>query len=174
MASDDEHKAAVYQGWPGWRWYLLAGVAVLVLLPILAWFAFRPALDAPPDDLWQAATTTFDPDCTEDCRVIMRQGASAHDPSSDVTLEFVTDPRLDDAIAQWGDCLDTVLSCAAADPNADADVRAETLRACVARSQCPAACRDRYAARSDGDLGAAAAAFEALFLEEDAWCAPRL
>lgn len=174
MATDDGQKTAVYPAWSRRRWYLLAGVAALFLLLILAWFAFRPAADRPLDDLWQPATAGFDPDCAEDCRVVMRQGPSDHDPSSGVTLEIVTDPRLDDAVAQWGDCLDSVLSCAAVDADADTDARAVTLRACVARSQCPAACRERYAARSEGDLDAAAAAFEAIFLEEDAWCAPRL
>lgn len=173
MVLQDEQQAAAGRGWFGLNRRALAGAALLLLALVLAFFAFQYFAGRPPADLWQPATVQFDPDCAEDCRVVLSERPTGHGGSGEATMEMVTDPRLDDAIAQWGDCLDTVMACLAADETEGDAARAAHLRQCVANSACPAACRERYARRSAGDLEAAAAAFEALFLEEDSWCAPR-
>jgi len=173
MASEDEQQTVANRGWSGLRWRLIVGAAVVVLLLILALIIFRPFADRPPADLWQPATTQFDPDCAEDCRVVLTPRPTGHGGTGEATMEMITDPRLDDAIAQWGDCVDTVYACLSVDePEGDA-LRATHLRQCVASSACPAPCRERYSTRSAGDLDAAAAAFATLFLQEDSWCAPR-
>ncbi len=173
MASEDEQQTVAHSGWSGLRWRLIAGAAVIVLLAILALIMFRPFAESPPADLWQAATTQFDPDCSDECRVVLDERPTGHGGSGDASMMMLTDPRLDDAIAQWGDCLDTVISCLDPEAPGQTGPSAAQLRQCVARSTCPAACRERFASRSAGDLEAAAAAFETLFLVEDAWCAPR-
>jgi hypothetical protein len=173
MTSEDEQQSAAPRGWFEENWRLLAGAGALLLLVFLALIIFRPFADPPPDDLWQAATTRFDPDCGAECPVVLDQRPTGHGGSGDASMVMVTDPRLDDAIAQWGDCLDSVISCLDPAAAGASGPSASRLRECVARSTCPVACRDRFAARSAGDLEAAAAAFESLFLVEDAWCAPR-
>tara|TARA_R110002096_G_scaffold51665_8_gene135041 strand:+ start:1115 stop:1639 length:525 start_codon:yes stop_codon:yes gene_type:complete len=173
MASEDEQQTAAPSGWFGLRWRLIAGAAAVVLLVILALIVFRPFVERPPADLWQAATTQFDPDCGDACRVVLDERPTGHGGSGDASMVMLTDPRLDDAIAQWGDCLDSVISCLDPEAPGQSGPSASQLRQCVANSSCPAACRDRFAERSAGDLEAAAAAFETLFLVEDAWCAPR-
>lgn len=83
-----------------------------------------------------------------------------------------TDPALDDPIAQWGDCMDSVFACVGFDGPGDEADRANHLRQCVAQSSCPAACRDHFAAEASGDLQSVVEAFQASFLEEASWCSP--
>lgn len=161
------------------RW-LWAGALVVVLgLAGLAVLFAASLLDRPPDDLWAAATYMPDPECeagSPDCPVLIEpfpvgHGGDASDTA--VTMLAVSYPRLDDPIAQWGQCMDTVLTCLApAQYESDAE-RAGRLRSCVAEAACPQACRDRFASRAGEDLASAHAAFLEIFVEEDAWCAPQ-
>ncbi|WP_417492462.1 hypothetical protein [Maricaulis sp.] len=172
MVSEDEQQTTAKRGWFGLGRRALAGAALVILLLILGFLGVRFLADRPPPDLWQPATAQFDPDCAEECRVVLSERPTGHGGTGEATMVMITDPRLDDAIAQWGQCLDTVYACLAVDEPEGDGARATHLRQCVAASDCPTPCRERYARRAAGDLDAAVAAFTTLFLEEDSWCAP--
>ena len=67
---------------------------------------------------------------------------------TDMLLSAVTYPALDDPIAQWGQCMDTVLSCLSPSADSAPEEKASALQVCVAAAACPQACRDRFAART--------------------------
>ncbi|MEE2525720.1 hypothetical protein V0U79_05025 [Hyphobacterium sp. HN65] len=163
----------------GWRLRILAGLAVLIVLSaaIAGLLLYFPSADAPPDDLWAEGSYTADPECdpsTPDCEVLLAPVPAGH--GSDGTgpaISLVAYPELDDPIAQWGLCMDTVFTCLGPPDDANATERATRLRACVAQAECPQACLDRYAGQAGGDLDAAVDAFERIFVAEDAWCTPQ-
>lgn len=165
----------------GARRVWIAGLALILLLGLAgAGLVFGPRiLDQPPDDLWAEATYEPDPDCeagSPECPVFIEPFPIGHGGSGSetgLTMMAVTYPRLDDPIAQWGQCMDTVLTCVRPASGETADARAAQLRSCVAQSACPPACRERYAARAGTDLETAHGQFLEIFVEEDAWCAPR-
>jgi hypothetical protein len=74
-------------------------------------------------------------------------------------------PATDDPIAQWGDCLESVLACFERDG---------TLAPCVEAASCPAECkalfRERAAVAVDED--ARVSAFEAVLVDRTAPCRP--
>ncbi len=158
---------------------VFAGLALLVVLiaAIAALFLFFQYADAPPDDLWTEGTYTADPECdpeSAECAILLPPVPAGH--GSDGTgpaISLVTYPDLDDPVAQWGRCMDTVFACLGPPDDASAAERAGRLRACVAGAECPQACLDRYAGQAGGDLDAAVNAFERIFVAEDAWCAPQ-
>ncbi|WP_300543150.1 hypothetical protein [Maricaulis sp.] len=147
-------------------------LAIAGVLALGGWLGWR-YLDRPPDDLWQAATVPYDPECSEGCEVFRDQIPAGHGGRYDAQLTLLVDPDLDDPIAQWSDCVDSVFTCLGTDAPRDDAGRAGHLRGCVAQSACPDPCRQRYASRSGGGLDGAVEAFGTIFLEEDAWCAPR-
>lgn len=162
-----------------WRLPVFAGLAVLLAVSAImtGLFLYFQHTNAPPDDLWAEATYTVDPDCdpeSAECYILLPPVPAGH--GSDGTgpsISLVAYPDLDDPIAQWGRCMDTVFACLGPPDAASPAERAGRLRACVAAAECPQACLDRYAAQADGDLNAAVNAFERIFVAEDAWCAPQ-
>lgn len=163
----------------GWRVPVLAGLAILVAVSavIAGLFLYFQHADAPPDDLWAEAIVTADPECdpeTAECDILLPPVPAGHgSDGSGPAISLVTYPDLDDPIAQWGRCMDTVFTCLGPPDDASAEERAGRLRACVAGAECPQACLDRYAGQAGGDLDAAVTAFQRIFVAEDAWCAPR-
>ncbi|WP_203294443.1 hypothetical protein [Maricaulis parjimensis] len=162
---------------PVWIWAL---AAILLLGLAGAGFVFGPQFfDRPPSDLWAEASYTPDPDCeagSAECPVLIEPFPVGHGGDASetaLTLLAVTYPELDDSIAQWGQCMDTVLSCLAPAYGESDATRAGSLRSCVAQSSCPQACRDRFESRAGSDLESSYAAFLETFVEEDAWCAPQ-
>lgn len=104
-----------------------------------------------------------DPDCAPPrCVPLVEQLPLPH--LGGMALSLMYDPTLVDPIVRWGRCLQTVTDCAAPE---------EPLADCVAAAatDCPEACRERYASRISGGeepLGA----FVALFLTRGADCYP--
>jgi hypothetical protein len=171
---DDQDKPPKPNGTALSRWSLRGLIALVILaLLILIWIWVSPGSDRPPADLWQSATTDYNDECDDGCRVLVENIPAMHGDRDGVIMSLTTDPRLDDPIAQWGDCMDTVFTCLN-DDTSDTDAeRANGLRLCVAESTCPNRCKDRFAQNSTGDLENVSAAFENLFLEENAWCLPQ-
>jgi hypothetical protein len=113
-------------------------------------------------DVWAPATVPFDPACTATCPEIARSAPLAH---AGAALRVRVNPAIDDPIAQWGDCLESVLVCFEAQG---------TLAPCVEAAQCPPACKAHFAAQAAGaaDEAARLDAFDALFLDPAAPCRP--
>lgn len=159
---------------PGRRGFVAIVIILLILtVAAIAWWLARD-IDGPPPDLWAETTHAYDPDCSEECPEIMPSRPIGHGGSDGLTFSMRTDPRVDDPVAQWGMCMDSVVSCLGTEPPESLDERAENIRTCVAQSTCPDACKSRFAEQAGQSLEEVAAAFETLFLEDEAWCLPRL
>lgn len=146
-------------------------VSLLLLAPAAeAWgSAANPAALSPPPPLWQPANVPWSPSrCArpEACETALELPV----PGSEEGLALRYDPRVDDAIAQWGDCLASFGACleTAARPDGPAIAR------CVGLSACPARCKRTFRTRLAGatDAEAAEAAFLAVFVDEGAPCLP--
>lgn len=163
--------------------HLLPGLVILlialIILGSLAWWFF--IRDDRPD-VWQEATVPYTEDACEEegaCEVYAEAlgGHGAH--GGEGLFEFSYNPAIDDSIAQWGDCLDSVFTCistgmdAAAARGAEAD-RAALINGCVADAECPGECKDRFASRAAGqDFDGLEAVFFDMFVDERGYCVPR-
>jgi len=137
-------------------WVKRGGIAVATLLVILLiLWQFRSETFNP----WVPATVAYDSECSGDkCK-----------PAGTVSLghfgdvEFAIQPDVDDAVAQWGDCLDSLMACMEKDG---------TPGDCVDRSTCPQACKQKYHESTPGDVEYLAGldAIESLFVKEGAAC----
>jgi hypothetical protein len=112
--------------------------------------------------MWSPTTVPFDPACTTSCPEIARSHPLAH---SEAVLALRVNPAIDDPIAQWGDCLESVLDCFERDG---------TLAPCIADAACPAECKALFQAQAAAaaDEEARLDVFEAVFLERAAPCRP--
>jgi len=119
------------------------------------------AATEPPLDVWKPATVPLDPACTG-CEEEAIATGVAHGGGEGVLLY---DPAVDDAVAQWGDCLTSMLQC----------FRSGTgVRACVASAACPGQCKNLFADRApaDGDDLALLRVVEGVYVEVGAPCRP--
>jgi hypothetical protein len=90
----------------------------------------------PPLDVWQPTTVPFDPTCSQDCEELETTELLPH---TGTEVRFLYDAAVDDPVAQWGDCLASMLSC----------LRNGTgVRACAADATCPSPCKDLFEARA--------------------------
>jgi hypothetical protein len=88
-----------------------------------------------PLDVWQPTTVPFDPDCPN-CEVLETSDTLPH---LGVQITFLYDPAVDDPIAQWGDCLQSMLECLQGGSG---------MSACAASATCPSECKTLYATRA--------------------------
>jgi len=109
---------------------------------------------------WQRASVAYDASCTGGCEDL---GELALGEVGDYQAKI--NRAVDDDVAQWGDCLQSVLSCIDAGGG---------VSSCVAASACPENCRTSYARQTLGqtDEDALLDAFEILFIEAGGECVP--
>ena len=143
------------------RTIVIITVLVLALVGLLGWWLWSPARS-----VWQPATQSYAPErCSEGgCEPVLEIPFTA-----DQSVNLTYDPGVDDAVAQWADCLEVVVSCIE-----KTDGAAAAYPRCVAESSCPAPCRTAFAKRTRGlaDKEQMIAALEAVFLAPDAMCNP--
>ncbi len=115
---------------------------------------FTPTLAEP----WHPPGPGHQAECTDQCIPILT-AESQHGG------EFVlyANPADDSARAQWGRCFAAVMACWTPD--------AELAPCTAAATACPQPCRDEFVRRGgDGALAQQIAAFEQVFLDDDAPC----
>lgn len=134
-----------------------------LLLTLLAvGCASKAPPESPPPTLaepWAPTTRPFDPTC-EACVEVAIHPGSTHGGA----VRFVYDPAVDDSVVQWTRCVLTFGACAASDTS---------LATCVEVAECPDVCKAEWARRGAVDDVEALDAFEAVFVADDAPCAPR-
>lgn len=112
---------------------------------------------------WRPTTNPHDPSCKSGC---VEQGTyrMSHGP----TVQSLVRPGTDDAVAQWGDCLQSVDDCLNKEGR-------DNLSKCVAASVCPQSCKDLFSRRAgnEHDRKRLFDTFEDIFIAPDAACAPR-
>ena len=112
---------------------------------------------------WAEATTPATLSCESENCVDLLPIDAGHGGQEALRLAY--DPAIDDAVAQWGDCLASVLTC-----------RRETgnTRNCVQASTCPEMCRSGFAVAAadqtvEAELGQL---FLSYFVEDGGACVP--
>ncbi len=117
---------------------------------------------------WKTTTHSFDADgCLQGgCRELLRTP-----PMGLSVATLLVDPQVDDATAQWADCLSSVARCVESQKHRKPG---EGLRECVRQSSCPAACRERFRQRAEpiSDADGLWALFEEIFVREGGACVP--
>lgn len=154
--------------WP--RWLLATGLLSLLLLltagGLFSWSWF----DLGRPDHWRPGDTPYRLECGSGCVKMGPIGAPDGPPGSKPVAVLAYDPKINDRIAQWGDCLQSVSNCAysrAGEPEA-------VLPVCVQQSTCPAACKEKFASRTAGLKGRPVVdAYLEMFSGEDGYCTPR-
>lgn len=112
--------------------------------------------------VWRPATVPFDPECRTGCTEVGRTAPLAH---TQMQLIIRANPAIDDPIAQWGDCLESVLGCFERDG---------ALAPCVEQAACPAQCKALFRSRAAAavDENGRVDAFDAVFVDRAAPCRP--
>ena len=144
---------------------LMLILGVLACIGAFVWTTF----DLGRPDHWKPGDHPYHAQCGKDCITLGPVGAPG-DAGSKPVATLAYDPRTNDRIAQWGDCLQSVYLCANARPGAPEAV----LPACVQQSQCPTACKDRFRAETAGLTGKPLVkAYLAMFSAKGGYCTPR-
>jgi hypothetical protein len=167
-----------------WRWVALAILILLLLLLLHRCFRDRPSVGAneavygptktaevrPSFNPWKPTTVPHRDICAgEECRPVGGQQTTASDGTGShrhgTPLPLAINPKVDDPVAQWGDCIASVLACI--DGGSDAS-------GCVVAGQCPVPCQQRVASALGGASSeeAALAAFEKVYMQSGADCRP--
>lgn len=124
-------------------------------------------------DVWADAAVPYAPECPPaGCKTLrvtgLTHGGGPDDSAAAAPPRIVYNPNIDDAVAQWGDCLQSILTCV----RAEAPGEAASVDNCVDAAACPQACKERYQSASGGDFERAQAALFSVFVETDAVCRP--
>jgi hypothetical protein len=110
---------------------------------------------------WTPTTVPYDPACTG-CQEVGRAAMGHH---GEQVISLLVDPAVDDPVAQWGDCVEAVLTCLEGGGG---------MRACAGSEACPAGCRQRFDDETAGVLDEVALkeAFEGVYITRGAPCRP--
>lgn len=154
--------------------FIMIGAVILLLIIIIFVFMSKgktpveavspPRISSP----WQPTTVPYDSECEGECLENIEEIAVIATPHLSGIKIFVR-PDVNDAIAQWGDCLDTIMDCIAEKDDAS------QAAACVAQSQCPDSCKDAYAKQFNAGMSdeQQMSGIDIIFLDDNAFCAPR-
>ena len=143
------------------------GFLVVFLVVVIVTLWFWPHQSTGPARVWQPVTHRFDPlRCARGkCKVLFQT------PQPGDRFALIVDPAVNDETAQWADCLASVTQCVDTAGRFDDP---GVLRRCVSKSQCPSACRQRFAtiaAKAD-DAKAVWQLFEQQFVHRGGICVP--
>ena len=122
------------------------------------------------DHVWNETLNEYDPECDEGCIEVLNRPQGSHGGSVRVGVKS----DIDDPVAQWSDCVQSIMSCyegqlAAADFEGEIN---SAMHDCVLSSACPTECRGHYQSTVDDDLETVNRALDAVFLGERAACLP--
>ncbi len=152
---------------PRKRKWLVVFLLLVVLSALLFWLLLdrRPGINA-----WEQTTVPYDSECAEDCKEVGELG-EFHGLDGAI-LRY--NPAVDDPIAQWGDCMESILACmdAGADGATSPEAKAALVNNCVAQSTCPKTCINRFARLTSQKQEDVDAAFTDVFVGDRAWCLP--
>lgn len=107
-------------------------------------------------NVWQKPTKSFGDACTQNCELVTKLSAGHGRTQS---LAVIYDPEIDDEIAQWGDCLQSVMRCTTSGGD---------IARCTADATCPVPCIAAFE-EMPGDRQSA---FEAIFINDGGLCVP--
>ena len=142
------------------RSLIILVIVSLILLLGLATFLFLRA----PESIWTRTTMPYG-DCGDECIDL-----GSHNFAHAGEVRFYYDKDVDDAVVQWGHCLDSILTCVGKGSRGDSRLLAN----CVEVSACPQVCQRAFSqslksARTAQDR---LDKFEEVFLKDGAQCKP--
>jgi hypothetical protein len=154
-------------------WKRVAPAAAVLLLLIAGGAAYLLYFAKPAKlDVWARATVPYSAGCAGGCETLraigLAHGGGPEQATAATAPRLVYNPRINDPIAQWGDCLQSIMTCVRSQPRG----QKTGIDTCVAQSSCPAACKERYASGAGADFSTAEASLFGVFVDEDAVCRP--
>lgn len=124
-------------------------------------------------DVWRPTTTPYDPACKEGCEELAVREGDGHGVYGG---RLLYNPKVDDPVAQWSDCVMSITLCFA-DETKDGMRQGEMddiLKVCVQDSQCPSRCKDVFRAKLEGlSYLTVDEELENVFVGEQALCLPK-
>ena len=136
---------------------LILAVVLLGGLFILLWL-FWPQKPNP----WQPTTQSYKANCGADC-AILTNVIPGHKGNA---MPLVYDPKIDDATAQWGDCLEDVMQCVH---------KTKSFKKCVNfNTSCPTICVEKFESKAKNvtEFKQQRKIFENIFIDDNALCLP--
>lgn len=124
-------------------------------------------------DVWQPTTTPYDPSCSEGCEELAIREGGTHGMSG---MRLLYNPRVDDPIAQWSDCVISITLCFEAEVDDSMDQREmdDVMKVCVQKSPCPNRCKEAFQAKVESlSFLSVDEELENVFVGEQALCLPR-
>ncbi|MDX8405742.1 MAG: hypothetical protein R8K50_06265 [Mariprofundus sp.] len=144
---------------------LFIALSVMVLF-IAGWWIIQSNQPASP---WKSTTVPYDSKCEGDCQKNIQELAdieTAHLRG----VKIVVRPDVNDAIAQLGDCLDSIMECV--------DVKDDPSKTvvCVEESICPIECKIAYASTFNEGMTPEQQldGVKKIFLADGGVCTPRV
>jgi len=143
------------------KFTIRAGIGIFILFFLIGILL----LTKEPETPWKPTTVAYDPGCKKGCEEL---SSTSLTHLGDISI--YVQPNVDDAIAQWGDCLDSVTQCVE-----DKDLTRVNIAACVKESICPNACKVAFATevRGANQVAEALDAFEQVFINDNTVCLPK-
>jgi len=150
------------------RFMFVGSIALLLIVIAFTLLSKDETVTPETPSPWQPTTVPYDSKCEGECQKNILEIAeieTAHLRGVKIAVR----PDINDAIAQLGDCLDSIMDCV----DESGDVTQTTI--CVAQSQCPTSCKEAYAKQFNSNMSARQQleGLDSIFLADSAICAPR-
>jgi len=139
---------------------LVPAILVPVILALI--LVFVALLWPRTPNPWQPTTEAYKVDCGAECSVI----SSVTPGHKGSALPLIYNPKVNDEIAQWGDCIETVMKCVR---------QANTFKECVDEDvSCPAICVEKFQSKVQNITNPKRQRkiFESIFIDDGGLCVP--
>src|ERR1700752_4101392 len=122
-----------------WQWWAAGVLLALVLFGLFGLYERHVFLF-----VWAPTSVAYDATCRVNCKDVrfISTGHNVRAPLEGELPVISYNPDVDDPIAQWGDCLDSIMRCVRDQPRN----LGPAVNTCVRQSRCPAKCVRRYLA----------------------------
>lgn len=150
-----------------WRWWWAASAGFLLLLALSLFNFYERHVFL---FLWEPTSVAYDASCQVNCKDVrfISTGHNVRAPLEGELPVISYNPDVDDPIAQWGDCLDSIMRCVRDQPRN----LGPAVNTCVRQSQCPAKCVRRFLSDTGPSIEQAERALFTVFVRPDAVCRP--
>jgi hypothetical protein len=156
---------------------ILAGVLIAVVLLLFFLFPEQKKISpplprpAPLANPWKQTSVPYDAPCDEECVKKMKHLAEVKGVHAG-KFNMYYQPDIDDEIAQWGDCLQSIMTCI---ETRGGEGPAVMVRPCVLASDCPDLCKKEFKEHAGliQDFEGLMGALEKTFILDSALCMPQ-
>lgn len=146
----------------------VAAIALFVAVVLVGLFVADDDDYVIAENPWQRTTVSYESNCDSECQKnVLPLAAISNRHLKGVVL--LSRPDINDAYAQLGDCMESIMACIDKDGNPNAAPK------CVAESKCPVPCKTAFAGLSENirDNDKMLDLIETVFITGENYCSPR-